>query len=115
MYHPRGMEGCVNLGYPTMHRPGVEKATYRSQVRRPNHYTIEPPVVGHWFAVTLYSLHLPQSGKPIDTETVPLTEHFVPRTLRAQTHARDTLYTHCQTVLDTSVIGTLRTMTAIIG
>jgi len=26
-----------------MHRPGVEPATSRSQLRRPNHYTIEPP------------------------------------------------------------------------
>jgi len=29
------MEGCVDLGYPAMHRPGVELATSRSQVRRP--------------------------------------------------------------------------------
>ena len=28
------MEGCVNLGYSAMHRPGVELATSRSQVRR---------------------------------------------------------------------------------
>ena len=26
-----------------MHRPGVELATIRSQVRLPNHYTTEPP------------------------------------------------------------------------
>ena len=26
-----------------MHRPGVELAIFRSQVRRPNHYTTEPP------------------------------------------------------------------------
>jgi len=31
------------LGYPAMHRAGVELATCRSQVRRPNHYTTEPP------------------------------------------------------------------------
>jgi len=38
-----GMEGWVDLGYPAMERPGVELATSRSQVRRPNHYTTEPP------------------------------------------------------------------------
>jgi len=27
-----------------MHRPGVELAISRSQVRRPNHYTTEPPL-----------------------------------------------------------------------
>ena len=26
-----------------MHRPGTELGIYRSQVRRPNHYTTEPP------------------------------------------------------------------------
>ena len=36
--YPGGMEGC----YPAMHRPGVELAISRSQVRRPNHYTTEP-------------------------------------------------------------------------
>jgi len=39
------MEGWVDLGYPAMHRPGVELATSRSQVRRPNHYTTEPEKV----------------------------------------------------------------------
>jgi len=29
-----GMEGWVDLGYPAMHRPGVELAIFRSQVRR---------------------------------------------------------------------------------
>ena len=29
-----------------MQRPGVEIATTRSQVRRPNHYTTDPT---HWF------------------------------------------------------------------
>jgi len=38
------MEGWVGLGYPAMLRPRVELATSRSQVRRPNHYTTEPPV-----------------------------------------------------------------------
>jgi len=33
------MEGWVDLGYPAMHRPGVEPAISRSQVQRPNHYT----------------------------------------------------------------------------
>ena len=37
------MEGWVDLGHPVMHRPGVELATSRSQVRRPNHYTTKPP------------------------------------------------------------------------
>jgi len=37
-YHG-GMEGWVDLGFPTIHRPGVELATCRSQVRRSNHYT----------------------------------------------------------------------------
>jgi len=36
------MEGRVDLGYPAMHRPGVELAIFRSLVRRPNHYTTEP-------------------------------------------------------------------------
>jgi len=27
-----------------MHRPGVEHAISRSRVRRPNHYTTEPPI-----------------------------------------------------------------------
>jgi len=38
------MEGSVELGYPAMQRPGVELATSRSQVRRPNHYITEPPI-----------------------------------------------------------------------
>ena len=29
-------------GYPAVHRPGVEPAISRSQVRRPNQYTTEP-------------------------------------------------------------------------
>ena len=37
------MEGWVDLGYPAMQRPGVKLATSESQVRRPNHYTTEPP------------------------------------------------------------------------
>jgi len=37
------MEGWVDLGYPAMHRLGVKLAIFRSQVRRPNHYTTEPP------------------------------------------------------------------------
>ena len=37
------MEGSVDLGYRAMHRPGVELAMSQSQVRRPNHYTSEPP------------------------------------------------------------------------
>jgi len=41
--YPRGMEGWADLGYPAMHQPGVELETSRSQVRRPNHYTTEPP------------------------------------------------------------------------
>jgi len=40
--YPGGMEGWVDLGYPAMQRPGVDLATSRSQVRRPNHYTTEP-------------------------------------------------------------------------
>jgi len=40
--YPGGMEGWVDLGYLAMHRSGVELAIYRSQVRRPNHYTTEP-------------------------------------------------------------------------
>jgi len=43
-YHG-GMEGRVDLGYPAVERPGVELATSRSQVRRPNHYTTEPPIL----------------------------------------------------------------------
>jgi len=40
--YPVRMEGWVDLGYPAMHRPGVELAVSRSQVRRPNHYATEP-------------------------------------------------------------------------
>ena len=32
----------ARLGYQAMHRPGVELATCRSQVRRSNHYSTEP-------------------------------------------------------------------------
>jgi len=35
------MEGWVVLGYLAMHRPGVELAIFRLQVRHPNHYTTE--------------------------------------------------------------------------
>jgi len=41
--YPGGMEGWVDLSYPATERPGVELATSRSQVRRPNHCTTEPP------------------------------------------------------------------------
>jgi len=37
------MEGWVDLGYPAMHRQGVKLAIFRSQVRRPNHYTPSHP------------------------------------------------------------------------
>jgi len=42
---PEGWKAAawVDLGYPVMERPGVELATSRTQVRRPNHYTTEPP------------------------------------------------------------------------
>ena len=43
------MEGWVDLGYPAMHRPGVELAIFRSRVRRPNDYTAEPPV--SWWSI----------------------------------------------------------------
>jgi len=39
--YPGGIEGWVDLGYLAMHRPGIELAISRSQVRRPNHYTTE--------------------------------------------------------------------------
>jgi len=42
--YPAGMEGWVDLGYPAMHRLGVELAIFRSQVRLPNNYTTEPKV-----------------------------------------------------------------------
>jgi len=38
------MEGWVDLGYPAVHRPEVELAISRSQVRRPNHYITEQTV-----------------------------------------------------------------------
>jgi len=41
--YPGGMEGWVDLAYPAVHRPGVELAIFWWQVRRPNHYTTEPP------------------------------------------------------------------------
>ena len=37
------MEGWIDLNCPAMHRLGVELAISRSQVRRPNRYTTEPP------------------------------------------------------------------------
>jgi len=37
--HQEGRKAELTLGYPTMHRPGVEPAISRSQVQRPNHYT----------------------------------------------------------------------------
>ena len=39
------MQGWVDVGYPAMHRPGVELATSQLQVWRLNHYTTEPPCV----------------------------------------------------------------------
>jgi len=39
--YPGGMEGWVDLGCPATERPGVELASSRSQVRRPNHYSTE--------------------------------------------------------------------------
>ena len=39
--YPEGMEGWVDIGYPAMHRPGVEPAIFPSLVRRPNYYTTE--------------------------------------------------------------------------
>ena len=39
------MEGWVDLGYPAIHRPGVELAIFWLQVRHSNHYTTEPPKV----------------------------------------------------------------------
>ena len=38
------MEGWVDLGYPSMHWPGVELATSRLHIRCPKHYTTEPPL-----------------------------------------------------------------------
>jgi len=37
------MEGWVDLGYPAMHRPGTELATYGSLVRRPTTTLTEQP------------------------------------------------------------------------
>ena len=37
-----GWKAELTYSYPAMHRPGVELAISRSQVRRPNHYTTEP-------------------------------------------------------------------------
>ena len=34
--YPGGIESCVDQGYPVMQRPGVELATFRSQVQRHN-------------------------------------------------------------------------------
>jgi len=54
------MEGWVHLGHPVMHWPGVELAISRSQVRRPNHYTTEPPSAREqhceycWCVIALY-------------------------------------------------------------
>jgi len=43
--YPGGMEGWVDLGYPVMHRPGVELAISRSQVRdrKSDALTTTPP------------------------------------------------------------------------
>jgi len=48
------MEGRVDLGYPAMNRPGVELATSRSLVRRPNHYTTEPRIGYGWLALNIF-------------------------------------------------------------
>jgi len=58
------MEGWVDLGYPVMHQPGVELVISRSQVRCPNHYSVEPPVQQHhltsnlWTVATVSTVHL---------------------------------------------------------
>jgi len=39
-----------------MYRPGVELAISRSQVRRPNHYTTEPPNRDALHNITLYKI-----------------------------------------------------------
>jgi len=41
--YPGELEDWVDLSYLAMEQPGVKIATSRSQVRRPNHYTTEPP------------------------------------------------------------------------
>ena len=40
--YPGGMEGWVDLGYPAMHRPGVELAIFSITSLTPYHYTTEP-------------------------------------------------------------------------
>ena len=40
--YPGRMESWVDLGYPAMERPGIKLSVFRSQVRRPIHYTTEP-------------------------------------------------------------------------
>jgi len=46
-----------------MHRPGVELATSRSQVRRPNHYTTEPHAAVLRAAVYNDKMELPVDGE----------------------------------------------------
>ena len=52
------MEGWVDLGYryPAMHRPGGELATFRSRVRRANHYTTGSPMATNVVLVLLVVL-----------------------------------------------------------
>ena len=42
-----GLEGWVDLGYPAMHRPGVELAVFRSRVRRPTTTLPSQPSLGY--------------------------------------------------------------------
>jgi len=55
-----GMEGCIDLAYPAMHRPGIELAISRSRVQRPNVLTItlprQPLIVDPPHAALLYSV-----------------------------------------------------------
>ena len=58
------MEGRVDLGYPAMHRPGVELAIFRSQVRCPK-------PLHHRTAANLYN-DLQASGLSIKAKFVRL-------------------------------------------
>ena len=42
--YPGGMEGWVDLGYPAVHRLGIELVICGSQVQCPDDFTAEPPL-----------------------------------------------------------------------
>jgi len=82
--YPGGIEGWVDLGSLIAARPGIEPMTAWSQVRRPNHYANESPVLGSsYFSNILSQCGFPQPMRvswvnvgflhtnPVYTDTLP--------------------------------------------